>query len=36
MAASYGLLGETWTWVYLILAVQMDSWRLVRVIAQRS
>lgn len=36
MTASYGLLGEAWTWVYLILTVQTASWWLVRVIAQRS
>ena len=36
MTASYGVLGEVWVWVYLILAVQTGSWWLVRAITQRS
>jgi hypothetical protein len=36
MAASYGLLGEVWTWLYLIAAFKTGTWWLRYAISRRS
>lgn len=36
MAASYGLLGEVWTWLYLIAAFKTGTWWLRHAISHRT
>jgi hypothetical protein len=36
MAASYGVLGEVWTWIYLIAAFKAGSWWLRCSISRRA
>lgn len=36
MAASYGILGEVWTWIYLIAAFKAASWWLRCAISARA
>jgi len=36
MAASYGVLGEVWTWIYLIAAFKTASWWLRCTLSRRA
>ncbi|MFL5665490.1 MAG: hypothetical protein ACJ8BW_29715 [Ktedonobacteraceae bacterium] len=36
MAASYGVLGQVWAWIYLIAAFKAGSWWLRCVISRRA
>jgi len=36
MAASYGILGELWTWIYLIAAFKAASWWLRCALSRRA
>jgi len=36
MAASYALLGEVWTWLYLIAAFKTSTWWLRHAISRRT
>ncbi len=36
MAASYGVLGEVWTWIYLIAAFKAASWWLRCTLSRRA
>jgi hypothetical protein len=36
MAASYGVLGEVWAWIYLLIALKTGTWWLRCVINRRA
>jgi len=36
MSASYGILGEIWTWIYLLAAFKAGTWWLRYVISRRA